>query len=229
MNERDQNTQTAADDARTSQQTVNAGRRKIATGGVAGAGVLLSVTSRSAFGTSVWGTCTGSEIASGNLSNAGTPRPCGCSPGYWRNPNGRALWDNTSIFAPYLKSATFKQVFGCAFYASDSITLWDAANQWKSSQRNVRTIGAWCPLNKEAAMINVAFHAVAALLNAQFYGDRFPFSDMQTASGVITVFRNAFTIGTAALTTQFSDRFKSFYSSNPNLWCNGSQESNVQV
>ncbi|MFX9665208.1 hypothetical protein ABTO78_21350, partial [Acinetobacter baumannii] len=68
-------------------------------------------------------------------------------------------------------------------------------------------------------MRNVAFHAVAALLNAQFYGDRFPFSDMQTATGVITVFRNAFTSGTAALTTQFSDRFKSFYSSYPNLWC----------
>ena len=78
-------------------------------------------------------------------------------------------------------------------------------------------------------MINVAFHAVAALLNAQFYGDRFPFSDMQTASGVITVFKNAFTGGTTALTAEFSERFKQFYSSYPNLWCNGSQEANIQV
>lgn len=226
MNERDQNTPAVDSDLQqTSTQAVNAGRRKIATGGVAGAGVLLSVTSRSAFGTSVWGTCTGSEIASGNLSNAGTPRPCGCSPGYWKssNQNGSALWDNVSIFSPYLKSAKFNTVFGCAFYASGNVTLQQAVDQTTSA------LGSWCPSNKVSAMRNVAFHAVAALLNAQFYGDRFPFSDMQTATGVITVFRNAFTSGTAALTTQFSDRFKSFYSSYPNLWCNGSQESPIQV
>ena len=225
MNERDQNTQTVADDAQTSPQTVNAGRRKIATGGVAGAGVLLSVTSRSAFGTSVWGTCTGSEIASGNISREGTPRPCGCSPGYWKssNPNGSALWDNVSIFSPYLKTAKFNTVFGCAFYASGNVTLQQAVDQTSAA------LGSWCPSNKVSSMRNVAFHAVAALLNAQFYGDRFPFSDMQTANGVITVFKNAFTSGTSALTAEFSDRFKAFYSSYPNLWCNGSVESPIQV
>ena len=225
MNERDQNIPAVGSDVQTSTPAVNAGRRKIATGGVAGAGVLLSVTSRSAFGTSVWGTCTGSEIASGNLSNAGTPRPCGCSPGYWKssNQNGSALWDNVSIFSPYLKSAKFNTVFGCAFYASGNVTLQQAVDQTSAA------IGSWCASTKANSMRNVAFHAVAALLNAQFYGERFPFSDMQTASGVITVFKNAFTGGTSALTAQFSDRFKSFYSSYPNLWCNGSQESNVQV
>lgn len=225
MNESDQNTPAVEQDVQTPTRAVDAGRRKIATGGVAGAGVLLSVTSRSAFGTSVWGTCTGSEIASGNLSNAGTPRPCGCSPGYWKssNQNGSALWDNVSIFSPYLKTAKFNTVFGCAFYASGNVTLQQAVDQINAG------LGSWCPGDKVNSMRNVAFHAVAALLNAQFYGDRFPFSDMQTASGVITVFRNAFTSGTTALSTQFSERFKAFYSSYPNLWCNGSQESPIQV
>lgn len=225
MNERDQNTPTVESDAQTSAPAVDAGRRKIATGGVAGAGVLLSVTSRSAFGTSVWGTCTGSEIASGNLSNAGTPRPCGCSPGYWKssNQNGSALWDNVSIFSPYLKTAKFNTVFGCSFYVSGNVTLQQAVDQTTSA------LGSWCPSNKVSAMRNVAFHAVAALLNAQFYGDRFPFADMQTASGVISVFKTAFINGTGSLTTEFSDRFKAFYSSYPNLWCNGSQESPIQV
>ncbi|MCR6665339.1 MAG: hypothetical protein NVV69_04835 [Methyloversatilis sp.] len=74
MNELDKNSQTDATPTPQTEQ-VDAARRRLTRGGAAGAGVLLSVASRSAFGTSTWGTCTGSEIASGNLSREGTPAP----------------------------------------------------------------------------------------------------------------------------------------------------------
>ena len=207
---------------------VDEARRRITRGGAAGAGVLISVASRSAFGTGTWGTCTGSELASGNLSREGTARPCGCSPGYWKssNPNGTAVWNDTNLIpATYGPNTSFNTVFGVTFFKpSDNVTLRNAVDATKLPYQQPN---GWCPTNKASNMQTVAFHAVAALLNAQFYGSRYPVTGMQTPAAVIAAFQNAFnkptttekiTALTAFLTTV------DIYASTSDLWCNGKQE-----
>ncbi len=209
---------------------VDEARRRITRGGAAGAGVLISVASRSAFGTSTWGTCTGSELASGNLSRDGAPRPCGCSPGFWKssNQNGTALWNDPNMIpAIYGPNQSFNSVFGVTnfFNPSDGVTLVNAVDKKKLPYLKP---SGWCPdNNKKYNMQNVAFHAVAALLNAQFYGSRYPVTGMQTPTAVITAFQNAFNKPTtsekvAALTAFMTT--VDIYSTTSNLWCNGSPE-----
>lgn len=217
MNEHDNNPGTEATPAQ--QNPVDATRRRIARGGAAGAGVLISVASRSAFGTGVgWGTCTGSEMASGNLSREGAPKPCGCSPGFWGNSNGTAIWKNPD-FIPLTYSQTqyFNSVFGVNFFKpSANVTLKSAIDKTgKIYDKSMN--GGWCPTNKVSAMQEVGLHAVAALLNAQFYGSRYPVINMQSASAVISAFQTAFAGGVSALET-FKNTVDVYDSG---VWCNG--------
>jgi hypothetical protein len=208
---------------------VDEARRRITRGGAAGAGVLISVASRSAFGTSTWGTCTGSELASGNLSRDGAPRPCGCSPGYWKssNPNGTAVWNDPNLIpATYGPGQSFNTIFGVTFFkASDGVTLRNAVDKTKLPYQQP---GGWCPTNKASNMQNVAFHAVAALLNAQFYGSRYPVTGLQSPTSVITAFQNAF--NTAGTITDKINALTAFmtkvniYATTTDLWCNGAAE-----
>ena len=79
------------------QRPANAHRRLLGRAGLSGTAVLLTTASRSALGG--WGQCTGSELASGNLSRMGTLNPCGCSPGYWKssNQNGTRVWNDPNL------------------------------------------------------------------------------------------------------------------------------------
>ncbi len=207
---------------------VDEARRRITRGGAAGAGVLISVASRSAFGTSTWGTCTGSELASGNLSREGTARPCGCSPGYWKssNPNGTAVWNDTNLIpAIYGPGQSFNSVFGVTFFKpSDNVTLRNAVDMLFSPYTQP---GGWCPSGQANSMRTVAFHAVAALLNAQFYGSRYPVLGMQTPTAVISAFQSAFNKVTLSDKIAALNAFLQkvdIYSTYPDLWCNGKQE-----
>lgn len=217
MNELDKNSQTDATPTPQTEQ-VDAARRRLTRGGAAGAGVLLSVASRSAFGTSTWGTCTGSEIASGNLSREGTPRPCGCSPGFWGNRNGKKIWENPDLIPfIYAQGQYFNSVFGVAFFKpSKNETLRDGID--KTGVIYDKTMsGGWCPTNKINNMQTCAFHAVAALLNAQYYGNRYPVIGMQSPEAVIAAFQTAFSGGVSALETFITkvDVYKS------GVWCEG--------
>jgi hypothetical protein len=206
-------------DAATPQQDqVDAARRRITRGGAAGAGVLLSIASRSAFGTSTWGTCTGSELASGNLSREGSPRPCGCSPGFWGNSNGTSVWTNPD-FIPltYAQGQYFNQVFGVNFFKPAANNTLKNAIDKAVTVYDKSMSGGWCPTSKVNAMKTVAFHAVAALLNAQFYGSRYPVIGMQSPASVISEFQTAFGGGVNSLNA-FKDRVDVYASG---TWCNG--------
>ena len=176
--------------------------------GVSGTAVLLSVPSRSAV--AGWGSCTGSELASGNLSRAATANPCGCSPGFWWNVNGTALWNSSpALFTNYARTKKFNTIFGVAFYTNANVKLMDVG----PSTTNPNNFGA----NN-----NTGMHAVAALLNAQYYGSRFPVLGMQSAVQVIAAFKTACQSGKAGLAA-FVTRVD-IYSSTSNLWCNGKPE-----
>ncbi|MBE0549519.1 MAG: hypothetical protein IH627_18060 [Rubrivivax sp.] len=199
---------------------VDHGRRRLATLGVSGTAVVLSVTSRSAV--AGWGTCTGSELASGNLSRAGSANPCGCSPGFWWNNNGEALWASSpTLYTNFPRTAAFNTVFGRVFYkpkdGGGAVLLQDVG----PSTSNENYFGA----NN-----NTGMHAVAALLNAQYFGARYP-TPYQTAEAVKSAFQSAF--DTASLATENGPRkapFISFvatvdiYDKTSNLWCNGDRE-----
>ena len=185
---------------------VNQGRRRLGTMGVGGAAAILTVASRSAV--AGWGTCTGSELASGNLSRVGTPNPCGCSPGFWWNKNGTALWTTTpTLYVNYPRTAYFNTVFGVNFYTPDVQLL-----AVGPSTKNPNNFGA---------NDNTGMQAVAALLNAQFYGSRYPVPGLQTASAVIAAFQAA-CVDKHTL-ADFVSRVD-IYDSTADLWCNGSPE-----
>jgi hypothetical protein len=212
------NTQPESDDILDPAKTTNdQTRRKLTTAGIAGTGVLLSVASRSAMGG--WGQCTGSELASGNLSRTGDQNPCGCSPGFWWNNNGEAIWtDPKSIsLAPYPPSSKFNTVFGKDFFLpTANVTL---AMIGPGQQNPIAPALNSCNNN---LMNVVAMHAVAALLNAAYYGNRYPVIGMQTPGGVISAFQTAFNGGCSALET-----FKNtvdIYGKTADLWCSGSPE-----
>ncbi|MDY0057690.1 MAG: hypothetical protein RBS46_15475 [Methyloversatilis sp.] len=217
MNELDKNSQTDAVPTPQTEQ-VDAARRRLTRGGAAGAGVLLSVASRSAFGTGTWGTCTGSEIASGNLSRDGAPRPCGCSPGFWGNKNGKKIWQNPDLIPfIYAQGQYFNSVFGVSFFKPrNNETLREAID--KSGVIYDKSMsGGWCPTNKVNNMKTCAFHAVAALLNAQYYGNRYPVIGMQSPEAVIAAFQTAFSGGVPALES-FITKVDVYTSG---VWCEG--------
>lgn len=218
MNELDQHSKSADEHSEQPSAPVDSTRRRLAGGGALGAGVLLSVASRSAFGTGTWGTCTGSEIASGNMSREGTPRPCGCSPGFWGNSNGKRIWENPDLI-PYIyaQGQVFNSVFGVNFFKpSKNETLREAID--KTGVIYDKTMsGGWCPTNKVSNMKTCAFHAVAALLNAQYYGNRYPVIGLQTPGAVISAFQSAFSGGVSALES-FITRVDVYQSG---VWCEG--------
>lgn len=185
MNKRPEDTPETTPET-TPKSGVDQGRRRLGTLGVSGTAVALSVSSRSAV--AGWGTCTGSELASGNLSRAGTANPCGCSPGFWWNNNGTALWASSpTLNMNYPANRKFNTVFGRNFYTSANVRL---------SQ-----IGPGTGLPNtfsEKSLDNVGMHAVAALLNAQFYGNRYP-APYKTAAAVISAFKTAFDGGQLSL------------------------------
>ncbi|WP_342616796.1 hypothetical protein [Rhodoferax sp. GW822-FHT02A01] len=184
---------------------VNQGRRRL---GTAGTAVLLTLPGRSAV--AGWGTCTGSELASGNLSRTGTVNPCGCSPGFWWNNNGVALWTSSpTLYINYPRTAKFNDVFGVPFYTDSNVKLQDVGPSTKNP-------------NKFGAADNTGMHAVAALLNAQFYGARYPVLGMQTAAAVISAFKAA-CVDKNSLAA-FVSRVD-IYGKTADLWCNGSPES----
>lgn len=178
-------------------EQVDETRRRLGKVGVAGSGVILTLASRSVLGGD-WGTCTGSEMMSGNLSRPGEANPCGCSPGYWGNNNGSATWTNllgTLINSSHGKTALFNTVFNVTYFGPNTgddiatygsnVTLWQAVSN-KQSTHPLITCNGDSEGNKQTA----AFHAVAALLNASVYGSRYP-TPYQTASAVITAFSTA--------------------------------------
>lgn len=189
-------------------------RRRLASAGIAGTGVLLSVASRSAMGG--WGTCTGSELASGNLSRQGEPNPCGCSPGFWWNRNGQHIWTDpksTSLLL-YPPSAVFNTVFGVQlFEASPQVTL-AMIGPGKKNKFQLEC--------KSPNLDTVAMQAVAALLNAAYYGNRFPVVGMNSGPDVITAFQSAFSNRCGGL--QIFLTKVDIYGKTANLWCNGSPE-----
>ncbi len=183
---------------------VDKNRRRFSSAGIAGTGVILSVASRSAMGG--WGGCTGSEIASGNLSRMSEKNPCGCSPGYWWNVNGNETWDKYLTAYPRLTSK-FNTVFGVYYFSNIYMKL----NSVGPGTNNPRQ------LFPSESLGNVAMHAVAALLNAKFYGTRFPVAGLQTAAAVISAFQAA-CVSPDALKA-FVARVDVYNSSN--TWCDG--------
>jgi hypothetical protein len=165
-------------------EQVDESRRRLAKVGVAGSGVILTLASRSALGG--WGTCTGSEMMSGNLSRPGEANPCGCSPGYWGNRNGRATWAAQTgklINSNHSQTALFKDVF-VEYFVDPDTTLLQAVRKEKKPKD-------LCG-KSEGFLQTAAFHAVAALLNASVYGSRYPVPPgYQTPSGVINSFKSA--------------------------------------
>jgi len=199
MNNKTNSTLPPESDAAKPEQ-VDETRRRLGKVGVAGSGVILTLASRSVLGG--WGTCTGSEIMSGNLSKPGEANPCGCSPGYWGNNNGYDTWMDQLgklIRSDHGPTALFNTVFGVDFYGPNTnpananktqaldvygtdVTLWQAVHDKQSTNPVIS-----CPgVDEQTA----GFHAVAALMNASVYGSRYP-TPYQTADAVTTAFSTA--------------------------------------
>lgn len=166
-------------------------RRRLTGAGLAGAGVLMTVSSRTALGQVVGG-C-GSESASAALSRTGEVPDCGCSPGFWWNTNGQRVWgDFIEVnFSEYARTTSFNQVFCQSlppevqkFFPDDSVTLLQA----RQAQ------GVYPPSNYDGCANKhaVGMHAVAALLNVAFYGDRYPAEPrFSNPADVVLAFQNA--------------------------------------
>ncbi|HRP75021.1 MAG TPA: hypothetical protein PK725_01275 [Rhodocyclaceae bacterium] len=149
------------------------GRRKFTAAGLAGTGVLMTLSNRSALGASL-GQC-GSESVSAALSRQMDLPECGCSPGFWWNPNGERVWRDyiEPAYPQYARSASFNQVFCTGlpvdvpkFFKDDATTLWDA--------RKAQNVFPPSNYDECANIHAIAMHAVAALLNVAFYGNRYP-------------------------------------------------------
>jgi len=184
-------------------------RRRLAAGGLVGTGVLMTMSSRSALGQVVGG-C-GSETASAALSRHGEVQECGCSPGFWWNPNGQKVWsDHLEIYFP--KTASFNTVF-CSnlpldvkpFFVDDGVTLLQARKDG----------GPYPDTNYKGGNIPaVGMHAVAALLNTQFYGDRYPaLPPFASANDVILAFQEALQLKDGL------EAFKARVDVYDGLWC----------
>lgn len=192
-------------------KAVDEWRRKFSSAGVAGTGVILTLASRSAMGG--WGTCTGSELASTNLSRQGDANPCGCSPGYWWNTNGFQTWTD-AIPATYQRTKHFNSVFGNINYFNPSIPMSDCGPGTDKPRAHLPGVNG---------LDNVAMHAVAALLNAQYYGARFPVIGLQNPLAVISAFQAAVAANTKQALKDFVARVDVYGSSQ--TWCAGKQHS----
>jgi len=206
----------------------DASRRRFAKAGLAGSGVILSISSRSALGG--WGTCTGSEMMSGNLSRQGSPNPCGCSPGYWGNhiPEWSKLITQGLISTTYNPDADFDSVFGLG---SPGMFNPDAKLRDVAQRGNHLTVAlpSVCDHTKNNSDFfdsarTATFHAVAALLNASVYGARYP-SIYHTSSAVISAFNSA---ANTAYSTCSKQAFVDFITAvdvyTSGVWCFGSRE-----
>lgn len=197
-------------------------RRKFGSAGVAGTGVLLSMASKSAMGG--WGTCSGSELASSGLSRTGEANPCGCSPGYWWNSNGTVTWDNfitaNPLHSGYSRTALFNTVFGVPYFNSTDNVQLGMLNPSSNFPPAFVIDGS----NYEGIK-NVAMHAVAALLNAAFYGLRYP-APYKTPSAVINAFALAFnSTNRRQALKAFVEQVDVYTSSN--TWCDGKPHGGV--
>lgn len=206
---------------------VDASRRRFAKAGLAGSGVILSISSRSALGG--WGTCTGSEMMSGNMSRQGTPNPCGCSPGYWGNhiSEWSKLITQGLINNTYNPEADFDSVFGLGapgMFNPDA-KLRDVARN--STPLTIALPSACDPSKNNNDFLGSArtatFHAVAALLNASVYGARYP-APYHSPSAVISAFHSAFTTAYAACNKQAFVDFIAAVDVYTGIWCFGSKE-----
>lgn len=156
---------------------VDRGRRRLGAAGVAGTAVLLSLPSRSAMAQTESGT--GSESMSGNLSTKlGAASACGRSPGFWWNDDGSSLRCAPSL-AAYPFTSMFNEVFG------GDLLVTDASFQDLDPRKPT-------PAYTKPAPTGTANHAIAALLNAAYYGKRYPVSRMQTPNEVLAEFKLAF-------------------------------------
>jgi hypothetical protein len=164
-------------------------RRKLTTAGLAGAGVLMSLSSRSALGAG-FGQC-GSESVSAAMSRHGEVSYCGCSPGFWwRSPHGIIKWSDQDIIpAIYGPNQTFNSVFGVALFKSTSnrtlVNLGPGANKVADSEIRMDSLKGCSHLTSSL------FHAIAGLLNASFYGERYPAQGYQTPAAVIAAVQAA--------------------------------------
>ncbi len=206
---------------------VDASRRRFAKAGLAGSGVILSISSRSALGG--WGTCTGSEMMSGNMSRQGSPNPCGCSPGYWGNhiPEWSKLITQGLINTAYNPDADFDSVFGLGspgMFNPDA-KLRDVARN--STPLTIALPSACDPSKNNSDFLGSAhtatFQAVAALLNASVYGARYP-APYHSPSAVISAFHSAFTTAYAACNKQAFVDFIAAVNVYTGIWCFGSKE-----
>lgn len=209
--EREDNHPAGEQSARTPAGGADPVRRRLTSGGLAGAGVLMTVASRSALGQVVGG-C-GSESASAALSRNGELSSCGCSPGFWWNENGQRVW--TEYLGAYPQTATFNAVF-CSglplnvkpFFQSDNVTLLEAHKE---------DGGPYPDTNYPCEYVSaVGMHAVAALLNAEFYGVRYP-AGFTSGAEVIQAFQAALGGGCGGL-NQFKGAVD-VYDDNGGLWC----------
>ena len=233
MNNKDNNSTTSSADgnvdvAAGTPGSVDTSRRRFTKVGLAGSGVILSISSRSALGG--WGTCTGSEMMSGNMSRQGTPNPCGCSPGYWGNhiPEWNKLITQGLINNIYKPDAYFDAVFGLG---SLSMFTPDAQLQYVAQRGYSLTIalpGACDPTKNNNDFLGTArtatFQAVAALLNASVYGSRYP-TPYQSPSAVISAFASAANTAYATCNKQAFDNFITVVDvyGSQSTWCFGSQ------
>ena len=125
----------------------------------------------------------GSELASGNLSRTGTPILADVvRQGYWWNNNGQQSWEKY-LASKYPPSASFNSVFGVKYFTG---------NVQLSQSKGGDYPLAFVPNCNATSLGNVPMHAVAALLNAEFYGNRYPVIGLQTGLAVIAAFQDAF-------------------------------------
>lgn len=212
--------QPVSENESSNEQPTNPGRRRLGKLGAGGTAVALTVASRSAV--AGWGNCSKSELASGNLSrDMNEANPCGCSPGYWWNPNGSALWSDPLVtgFVGCRPGDMFNTVFGNIAFLSPDLPL--------------SAVGpSTNPANTCGANGNTAMHAVAALLNAIYYGTRYPVPGLQTAADVKAAFLAAFNTSTVGNPNAKKQAFAAFvtrvdvYTSKP-TWCQGKSHGGV--
>lgn len=146
-------------------------RRKL-TGAALGVSAVFTLASRP-----VWANqCTISGMASGNLSAPKGPACAGCTPGYWMQCQHLDSWAATG-FKP---TDVFNTVFGVNQYINPQnhrpYTLLECLGLQGNSSNPNGTPPANCNSNPNGLAIgdmgrdpvspNLAFHAVAALLNA---------------------------------------------------------------
>ena len=170
----------------------NEGRRRILKGALATAPVIMTVASRPAWALN----CTHSGQMSGNMSGAADGEECGgegCSPGYWKtHPE---MWCHS--FPPEMQ---FNDVFGPVFGACGAPTsLYNIINDECQPYEFGPCIITGCPpdsnnknltINYQGAIMQLAFHSVAALQNACT-----AVSFDMTVEEVIATFQNAYNGG----------------------------------